>query len=390
MSTASLFRTSRFRVWSSTRASGGQPAKAARHDASTIVAVGAGRKVLVADVARVSVLGYSVSLDGPSLEKMDAEVGAVKGVPAMFKPDFRSMPSPEQAVYPQSFARAAVFARIVSLMQSRSMVRSELVEFLVDMLEVDLVPNFTSEATAGQELVAAMTGNWSCHWDGDVVSGSVALSQAGLAAFQLTADEATTLMKGQFWSTGCACLVTAGAANVITTVDCIAALSCDTFGAYTDPYDSIHFDTCRQHRGQIASATNLRLLLEGSKRVNTPPADASPPTLASFSNAPQVNGPAQDMITSAVKYVELCSCVLCSYAPLLPPPPPSLSPTTACVSYCCFSELPLPSPLPRPLLPFFLQLPTQLLLHYPSASLSYCLIPPHSTPYRTTEPWKSN
>ena len=306
MSTALLFRTSRFRVWSSTDAShgsgSGQPAKAARSDAATIVAVGAGRKVIVADVARVSILGYSVALDGPSLEKMDAEVGAMKGVPAIFNPtDFRTMSSSEQVIYPQSFARAAVFARIVSLMQSRSMVRSEVIEFLVDMLEVGLLPNFTSEATAGQELVAVMTGSLCCHWDGDIVSTSVALSQAGLSAVQLTSDEAATLIKGQFWSTGCACLITAGAANVMTTVDCIAALSCDTFGAYTDPYDSIHFDTCRQHRGQMASATNLRLLLEGSKRVNAPPADASPPTLASFSSIPQVNGPAQEMITSAVK-----------------------------------------------------------------------------------------
>ena len=241
---AALTRTAKVRVWSpyDAEGTGGSLIKsdAQKHAQQTGVAVGGGRKVLVTDVARVAILGYSIGLDGPTLEKMDTELQSKKGVPPKFKPSFDTLASPTQAIYPSAFARAAVFARIVSLMQARSAVRSEVIEFLVDMLETNMVPNFSSATMAGTELVAVMTGSgFTCHYDDEIVSSSVALKAAGLTPLQLTIDEANTLMNGQFWSTGCTCLVTAGAANIVTMVDCVAALSCDTFGVTADAFDGI-------------------------------------------------------------------------------------------------------------------------------------------------------
>ena len=320
---AALIRTSKFRVWSpndvDTTGENRVKSDAQKHAQQTGVAVGGGRKVLVTDVARVAILGYSIGLDGPTLEKMDTDLQSKKGVPPKFKPSFASLACPTQAIYPSTFARAAVFARIVSLMQARSSVRSEVIEFLVDMLETNMVPNFSCAAMAGTELVAVMTGSgFTCHYEDEIISSSVALKAAGLTPLQLTIDEANTLMKGQFWSTGCTCLVTAGAANIITMVDCVAALSCDSFGVTSDAFDGIYYES-RPHRGQMASASNLRLLLEGSKRVNAATADKSSTmtigtaaisSTQSFCSIPQVHGPAQEMITSAVKAleIELNSC----------------------------------------------------------------------------------
>ncbi|CAM9745772.1 unnamed protein product, partial [Heterosigma akashiwo] len=44
--------------------------------------------------------------------------------------------------------------------------------------------------------------------------------------------------------------------------------------APTEPFDSVHFDICRQHRGQMAVAETLRLFLEGSKRARDAGASA--------------------------------------------------------------------------------------------------------------------
>jgi hypothetical protein len=39
--------------------------------------------------------------------------------------------------------------------------------------------------------------------------------------------------------------------------------------AFTEPFQAVHFEVSRPHRGQMASAANLRLCLEGSSLVNT-------------------------------------------------------------------------------------------------------------------------
>ena len=47
----------------------------------------------------------------------------------------------------------------------------------------------------------------------------------------------------------------------------VAALTCEATRASTSPFDAVNFDV-RPHRGQIACAERLRLMLEGSKSVN--------------------------------------------------------------------------------------------------------------------------
>ena len=48
----------------------------------------------------------------------------------------------------------------------------------------------------------------------------------------------------------------------------VAALTCEATHATTTPFEQGNFDG-RPHRGQIACAERLRLMLEGSKSVNS-------------------------------------------------------------------------------------------------------------------------
>lgn len=48
----------------------------------------------------------------------------------------------------------------------------------------------------------------------------------------------------------------------------VAALTCEATRASTAPFDAVNFDV-RPHRGQIACAERLRLMLEGSKSANS-------------------------------------------------------------------------------------------------------------------------
>lgn len=54
----------------------------------------------------------------------------------------------------------------------------------------------------------------------------------------------------------------------------VAALTCEATRASTAPFDAANFDV-RPHRGQIACADRLRLMLEGSKSVNSNKASAA-------------------------------------------------------------------------------------------------------------------
>ncbi|CAN0556817.1 unnamed protein product, partial [Ectocarpus sp. 12 AP-2014] len=83
----------------------------------------------------------------------------------------------------------------------------------------------------------------------------------------LTAREGSTLELGRFDQIGTAAVAAAAASNAIEIADGVAALTCEATRANTAPFDALNFDV-RPHRGQIACADRLRLMLEGSKSAN--------------------------------------------------------------------------------------------------------------------------
>jgi histidine ammonia-lyase len=298
---AHLAKTGKFKVWSTPSTEEGSVfVNELNRNPSSLVVVG-GRKVTVEDVASVAVLMHSVSLDQSTIDKIDTDLASAKSKIGFSHPALSAVTQIDSAVYDIILNRAALFVRIVSLMVCRSGVRSEVIECLVEMLHSNVIPNFSSPELAGLELCACLTGaTSSCFCDGVLMSSASAFAEADITPIGLTDSEFSTLKLGQFFSTGCICLIASGAANLGSMIDCVSALSCDTFGISIEPFDAVHFDVCRPHRGQIASATNLRLLLEGSKRVKNANAEPSFTDLV-FGNIPQVHGPSLESISSLVK-----------------------------------------------------------------------------------------
>jgi histidine ammonia-lyase len=170
------------------------------------------------------------------------------------------------------------------------------------MLNADIIPSFTSDSEAGLQLVKTLSGlgQSSCFANGIIVDSSEAFKGIGFEPIELTLDEAKTLAAEKFLFTGSACLLASGALSLAHIVDCIAAVSCESFGALVEPFDATHFEINRQHRGQMASASNLRLLLEGSKRTNSPVSNDLAANLA-FQKLPQINGSVVETLTATTK-----------------------------------------------------------------------------------------
>eukprot|EP00981_Chlorochromonas_danica_P002793 scaffold539_cov187-Ochromonas_danica.AAC.14 len=94
------------------------------------------------------------------------------------------------------------------------------------------------------------------------------------------------------------------ASQVIRLADTINVLTCEAMGAPLDAFDSSLFETFRQHRGQMQSASNLKALLEGSKRV-TSSFNSMNKEAWVIVDIPQTTGPAIDIFAMASRVMDI-------------------------------------------------------------------------------------
>jgi hypothetical protein len=180
--------------------------------------------------------------------------------------------------------------------------RERIIETLVDLLNTNVIPCFSDVMLAGAQLVAALTGSSNAlfYVNDRVLSMEQVLADDLFNPVGLTASEANCLAQSPCVVVGSVSLVAAGAARLASIVDCVSALSCEAFGAAVAPFDAAIFENYKQHRGQLNSASNLRALLEGSMRVNTP-SSKDDSVLRVFAALPQSTGPAVDAIVASAK-----------------------------------------------------------------------------------------
>lgn len=201
---------------------------------------------------------------------------------------------------PIELSKSAIIYTINSLMQGKSGIRSIVIETLVELFNNNNLPLFTSVENAQEELILTLLGQYPyCYSsNGGFISSSQALSLAGLSPITLLDSEGSTLLNGEFTFPGFVSLITLGAVRTFKTIDVISAFSSDSLGISTTAFDAENFDTLRPHRGQMTSASNLRMMLESSGNINTV---NNPLDLSSFIDIPQVNGPTNDLINTALK-----------------------------------------------------------------------------------------
>ena len=219
---------------------------------------------------------------------------------------------------PLMYCRAALFSKIVSLVNTQS-VSSVVVSRLCKFLELGIVPVLTSEATAGIELIGALTFAPAarCYYNNsnDSKSADSFINELGPFALNINSVELKYLISGHFFAVGVGCLLGACALANSQCLDCISSLTCEALGndgtirnnSIIASLDSQQFDVGRQHRGQMASASNIRLLLEGSTRVTAQNnSKVSEETVAVvtpsiFLHLPHVHGPVLETMTATVK-----------------------------------------------------------------------------------------
>ncbi len=210
-------------------------------------------------------------------------------------------PLPDEAVRAMMLLRANVLAK------GYSGVRPEVVQILLDMLNGEVHPVVPEQGSVGasgdlaplSHIALALMGEGQVTYRGKRVSAATALRKIGLSPLKLLAKEGLALTNGTQAMTALGCLALVRAERLARTADISGALSLEALlGTGAAFHQRLH--QLRPHRGQKASARNLRLLVRKSEIVASHQDCSKVQDVYSLRCMPQVHGAARD----AFRYVE--------------------------------------------------------------------------------------
>jgi histidine ammonia-lyase len=168
--------------------------------------------------------------------------------------------------------RAMMLLRANSLSKGYSGVRATVIDTICELLTRGVTPWVPSQGSVGASgdlaplahLALLLIGEGECHdGKGGRPPGADALKAAGIKPLVLEAKEAVSLINGTQAMLAVGTLALLAAETLVDSADVIGAMACDALKGTDAAFDErIH--KARPHTGQIATAANLRKLLEGS------------------------------------------------------------------------------------------------------------------------------
>lgn len=208
--------------------------------------------------------------------------------------------------------RALMALRANALAKGFSGIRTCLVQLLIDCLNSGIHPLIPCQGSLGasgdlaplSHLALLLVGRGEVVFEGARMSGAEALAKAGLKAAELEAKEGLALTNGTQLMSALAALVIDEFAYLLKMADIIGAMSLEaqlgTPTAFAEKIQQI-----RPHRGQSASASNLRRLLAGSAIVESHKDCPMVQDAYSLRCMPQVHGASRQALIHAREVVEI-------------------------------------------------------------------------------------
>ena len=173
----------------------------------------------------------------------------------------------EPLTVPQS--RLAFALRIHNLALGSSGVRRALVDQAIALWNADMIPVIPSQGSVGasgdlaplSHMALPLIGCGEVHHDGRVISGAAALKKLKRKPLELAEKEGLALINGTQIMTAIGCLVVDGAMRLCRAADITCAMTIEALRGSERPFDPrVH--EVRPHEGQIATAANMRALLQ--------------------------------------------------------------------------------------------------------------------------------
>jgi histidine ammonia-lyase len=214
---------------------------------------------------------------------------------------------------PRDEARAMLLLRAHVLALGHSGVRPELIDLMVAMLNADVIPVVPEQGSLGASGDLAPLANLALPLigAGQVVTetgaepATDAFRRAHLAPLQLAAKEGLALVNGTQGMLAVGAIAAERLSLLARTADVVAAMTIEAALGTDAPFD-FRLQRLRPHPGQAVSASNLRLLLEGSQ-ILASHRDSEHLVQDAYSLrcAPQVHGATRDVLTFARGVLEI-------------------------------------------------------------------------------------
>jgi histidine ammonia-lyase len=168
--------------------------------------------------------------------------------------------------------RAMMLLRANSLSKGYSGIRATIIDTICELLNRGVTPFVPSQGSVGasgdlaplSHLALALVGEGECiNENGRRIPSADALAAAQIKPLTLEAKEAVSLINGTQAMLAVGTLALLAAEILVDSADAISGIACDALKGTDAAFDErIH--KARPHSGQIKTATNLRLMLEGS------------------------------------------------------------------------------------------------------------------------------
>jgi histidine ammonia-lyase len=213
---------------------------------------------------------------------------------------------------PPHIVRLILALKAIGLGRGHSGVRPLIVERLLAMLEADALPVVPSQGSVGASgdlaplahLAAPLIGAGAVLVEGKVLPAAEALARLGLEPLVLGPKEGLALINGTQVSTAIALDTLFAAERIFASALLAGAMSVDALKGTDAAFDPRIHDA-RGQPGQIAAASALRDLLEGSEIRHSHDECPKVQDPYSFRCQPQVMGACLDLMAQAARTLEI-------------------------------------------------------------------------------------
>jgi len=207
---------------------------------------------------------------------------------------------------PRDAVRAMMLLRAAVLATGRSGARPVCCERLCELLDAGVHPVIPARGSVGASgdlaplahLALGMIGEGEAELGGEILPAAEALRRAGIAPLVLEAKEGLTLLNGTQHMTAVGGLAVLDAETTCRIADLAGALSLEALKGTVRAFDP-RVIAARPHPGQIAVATLLRALLEGSLIAESHKDCGKVQDPYSLRCMPQVHGASRDVLAYA-------------------------------------------------------------------------------------------
>ncbi|TKG91008.1 histidine ammonia-lyase [Puteibacter caeruleilacunae] len=210
---------------------------------------------------------------------------------------------------PSDVVKLMLFLKAHALSYGSSAVQELTVQRIIDLYNNDILPVVCEQGSLGASgdlaplamLFLPLLGLGEVNYKGERREAKDVLEEFGWEPIKLEAKEGLALLNGTQFMLSHAVYTLLLAFRIIKYSDIIGATSLDAFNGLLSPF-SDEIQQIRPHKGQIDTARNFRILLEGSELMAQEKQHVQDPY--SFRCIPQVHGAVKDSVTYVAGVVE--------------------------------------------------------------------------------------